>query len=69
MCGSVRVGDGKSKSVWWNDQVKPAANRKEDAWKKVLEARDEGARERCLEIYKQEKRKIKRCIYQSKKEV
>ena len=49
------------KSVWWNYQVKPAVNRKE-----VLEARDEDARERCLEVYKEEKRKIKRCIYQSK---
>ena len=32
-------------------------------------ARDEDARERCLEVYKEEKRKVKRCIYQSKKEV
>ena len=32
-------------------------------------ARDEDARERCLEFYKEEKRKVKRCIYQSKKEV
>ena len=24
---------------------------------------------RCLEVYKEEKRKVKRCIYQSKKEV
>ena len=30
-------------------------------------ARD--ARERCLEVYKEEKRKVKRCIYQSKEEV
>ena len=34
-----------------------------------LEARDEDARERCLEAYKVETRKVKRCIYQSKKEV
>ena len=32
-------------------------------------ASDEDARERCLEVYKEEKRKVKRLIYQSKKEV
>ena len=57
------------KSVWWNDKVKAAVKRKADAWKDVLGARDEDARERCLEDYKEEKRKVKRCIYQSKKEV
>ena len=35
----------------------------------MLGARDEDARESCLEAYKEEKRKINRCIYQSKKEV
>ena len=34
-----------------------------------MEARDEDARERCLEDYKEEKRKVERCIYQCKKEV
>ena len=32
-------------------------------------ARDEDVKERCLEVYKEEKRKVKRCIYQRKKEV
>ena len=32
-------------------------------------ARDEDVKERCLEVYKEEKRKVKRCIYQSRKEV
>ena len=35
----------------------------------MLGARDEDARERCLEVYKEEKRKVIRFIYQSKKEV
>ena len=35
----------------------------------MLEARDEDARETCLEVYKEVKRKVKICIYQSKKEV
>ena len=44
-----------------NDQVKAAVKRKE-----VLGARDEDARERCLQVYKEEKRGVKRCIYQNK---
>ena len=48
--GSLRVGEGNPKSVWWNDQVKAAA-------------RDEDARERCLEAYNEKKGKLKRCIY------
>ena len=35
----------------------------------MLGARDEDAKERCLEVYKEEKRKVKMCIYQKKKEV
>ena len=48
--------------MWWNNEVKPAVKMKE-----VLGARDENARERCLEVYKEKKRNLKRCIYQSKK--
>ena len=44
--------------------VKVAVERKE-----VLGARDEVAKDRCMEVYKEEKRKVKRCTYQSKKEV
>ena len=67
MCSSVQVGDGNPKIMWWNDKVKSAVKRKEDAWKDVLGARDEDARERCLEVYKEEKKKVRSCIYQSKK--
>ena len=34
------------KSVWWNDEVKAAVRRKEAAWKEVLAASDEEAKER-----------------------
>ena len=43
--------------------------RKEGAWKEVSGYRDEATKGRCMEVYKEEKRKVKRCIYQSKKEV
>ena len=34
-----------------------------------MAASDEEAKERCMNGYKEEKRKVKRCIYQSKKKV
>ena len=42
---------------------------REAACKEMLGARDEDAKGRCLEDYKEEKRKVKSCIYQSKKKV
>ena len=55
-------------SVWWNDGVKAAVRIKEAAWKEALAASDEEAKERCMKAYRKERRKIKMCIYQSKKE-
>ena len=49
-------------------EVKDAVKRKKAAWK-VLGARDEDSRERCWELYKEENRKVRRCIYQSKKDI
>ena len=48
ICGSVRVGGGNPKSMWWSDQVKAAVKRKEEAWKEVLGARDEDARKKVF---------------------
>ena len=39
--------------------VKTKVERKEAAWKEVLGARDEVAKERYMEFYKEEKRKMK----------
>ena len=62
--------EGKNpKSVWWNDKIKAAVRRKEAAWNEVLAVSDEEAKERCMEAYREEKRKVKRCIIQSKKKV
>ena len=55
----MQVGCANPKSVWCNDQVKDVVKRKEDAWKGLLGAREEDGRERCLEVYKEEKRKVK----------
>ena len=42
--------EGKNpKRVWWNDEIKVADERKEIAWKEVLKARDEAAKENCIE--------------------
>ena len=48
---------------------KAAVRRKKSAWKEVLAASDEEAKERCMEAYREEKRKVKRCIYDSKNKV
>ena len=49
--------------------VKAEVKRRKTAWKEILGVRDEVARERCMEAYKEEKKKVKGCIYQRKKEV
>ena len=49
----------------WNDEGKAAFEKKETDCKEVLGARDETAKERCMEVYKKEK-EVKRCIYQEK---
>ena len=53
--------------MWWKDKVKVAVKRKEAAWKEVLAASDEEVKERCMEAYREEKIKVKKCIYQRKK--
>ena len=53
--GSVKVGGGNPKNVCWDNEIKATLKRKGAAWKEVLEAKDEVAKERCLEIYKEKK--------------
>ena len=43
--------------------------RREAAWKEVLEARDKDTKERCMEAYREENRKVKCYVYESKMEV
>ena len=66
--GSARVEGKNPKNIWLNEVIKAAINRKMAAWMEVLGARDKVVKDRRMEVYKEEKRKVKRCIYQSKKE-
>ena len=52
VCGLVRVGEKKPKNILRNDVVKAAVERKEAAWKEVLGAREDIAKDRCMEVYK-----------------
>ena len=51
------MGGGDAKSVWWNDEIKTAVRRKEATWNGVLAAGDEEAKKRCMDAYKEEKRR------------
>ena len=55
VCGLVRVRGKNPKRVWWNDEIKAAVRRKETAWKEVITASDEEAKERYMEAYRKEK--------------
>ena len=52
----LSLSGGKNpKSLWWNDEKKVAVRRNEAAWKKVLAASHEEAKERCIKAYREEK--------------
>ena len=48
--GSLRKWRKNPKSILWNDEVKAIVRRKEAAWKEVLAASDEEAKERYMEV-------------------
>ena len=49
VCGSVRMWEKNPKSACWND-----------VRRKMLAGNDEEAKERCMEAYREENRKVKR---------
>ena len=69
VCGCDKVGSKNDNSEWWNEEVMQAVKSKKEAWLNVLKANDEVSKERCLELYKEEKRNAKRCIRKRKEEV
>ena len=60
VCGSVRVGGKTPKSVWWNDEIKAAVRSKEATWNGGVGSCDEKTKERCMEAYREETRKVKK---------
>ena len=56
--------------MWWTDEIKASVKRKGAVWK-MLTTGDEEGKERCMETYREDKRKVKRCIqvYQTKKKL
>src|SRR5678815_1288391 len=69
VCECTKVGSKNVNSEWWNEEVMKAVKGKKEAWLNVLKANDEVSKERCLELYKEEKRNTKRCIRRRKQEV
>ena len=67
VCGCVKIGGRNVNSELWNEEVKQAVKSKKEAWLKVLKANDEISRDSCLVIYREEKRKTKRCISKRKR--
>ena len=48
----VRLRDrrGNTCTILWNDEIKATVRKKDAAWKEVLAASDEEAKERCMEV-------------------
>ena len=61
VCSSVRVGEKKPKSVWWNDEMKAAVRRKEAAWKGALAASNGGKCKKSMRLSKSWGGKSKKC--------
>ena len=51
---------GKKPKVCGQNKIKAAVTRKEVAWKGVLAASDEETKGRCMGVYREEKRKVKK---------
>ena len=53
----------RTQSVRRNGKERAVVKRKDADWEELLGARDEHTKERCMEAYKEEVRKVKSCIY------
>jgi len=68
VCGCSKTGRRKKGSEWWSDEVKKGIEKKEDAWKKVLQSGGQEIREQRMEEYKRVKKEVKMIVRKSKKE-
>ena len=62
VCGSVRVGE-RNQNVCCGTMRKKLQFGERGCLEGRVAASDEEAKERCMEGYREEKRKVKRCIY------
>ena len=69
VCGCVKIGNMNVKSELWSEEVKQAVERKKVAFLNVLKANDVISKERCMDVYREERKKTKRCISMRKREV
>ena len=67
LCGTVRVRKNKQKVSGAMAQLKLHFQSKEAAWKNILGAKYETVKERCMDINKEDNRKVERCKQESKK--
>ena len=52
--------------MWWIDEVRAKVRRKESTWKEMLAAKDERSKERYMETYKEEKKRLKGAYIRAK---
>ena len=79
--GKTDNGSKPERSVWLSESrrrepkecggtmIKAEFKRKESAWKEFLAASNEEAKERCMEAYREEKRKVKKVYISEQKEI
>ena len=48
--------------MWLSESGEKEPKEYEAAWKEMLAASDEETKERCMKAYREEKRKVKRCM-------
>ena len=57
-------GRGKNpKTVWWNDEIKYAVRRKEDAWKEVMAASEMKRQKKNVWKHSEKRRERLKCVY------
>ena len=69
VCGSVKVRGKNPKNLWWNDMIKASVERRRLHRRRYMELQMRLQKADVWRFRKKRREKLKRCIYQSKKEV